>query len=29
MAGGQISAVPNSATAISYRNSVMLSFWNV
>ena len=29
MAGGQISAVPNSATAISYRNSVMLAFWNV
>ena len=29
MAGGQISAVPNSATAISYRDSVMLAFWNV
>jgi hypothetical protein len=29
MAGGAISAVPNSATAISYRNAVMLAFWNV
>jgi hypothetical protein len=29
MAGGQISAVPNSATAISYRNAIMLAFWNV
>ncbi len=29
MAGGAISAVPQSATAISYRSSVMLAFYNV